>query len=99
MATSQPTSQPVPQPASRLGSNAAGNDTAVASFIIGLLGLFILNVVLGPLALALAAVSLARGTRRRGRALLGLALGAADLVVLGVLMTTHTGGIILHLGI
>ncbi|MEV6993583.1 DUF4190 domain-containing protein [Streptomyces sp. NPDC093228] len=55
---------------------------AVASFILGLLGLLVLNVLLGPIAITLAGVALWRGTARRGRALLGLGLGVADLVVL-----------------
>jgi hypothetical protein len=80
----------------RRGEN---NDTAVASFLLGLLGLFIFNIVLGPLSIVLALVSLARGTERRGRALTGLALGVADLVVLAVLITVHPGGSVLHLGI
>ncbi|MFD9908886.1 DUF4190 domain-containing protein [Streptomyces sp. NPDC059063] len=60
---------------------------AVASFVLGLLGLLVLNVVLGPIAIALAAVALWRGTARRGRALLGLTLGVADLVVLAALIS------------
>ena len=83
----------------RTRSKGEGDETAVASFVLGLLGLFIFNIVLGPLALVLAVVSLVRGTERRGRALLGLALGVADLVVLGTLIATHTGGFTLHLGI
>ncbi|MET7604160.1 DUF4190 domain-containing protein [Streptomyces avermitilis] len=59
---------------------------AVASFILGLIGLLALNIVLGPTAIALAAVALWRGTQRRGRALLGLGLGVADLAVLVVAM-------------
>lgn len=59
---------------------------AVASFILGLLGLLVLNLFLGPVAIVLAGVSLARGTRRRGRACLGMALGVADLVVLVLTM-------------
>ncbi|GAA4847165.1 DUF4190 domain-containing protein [Kitasatospora sp. NPDC048365] len=55
---------------------------AVASFVLGLLGLLVFNLVLGPLALVLAGLALLRGTTRRGRALLGLGLGVADLVVL-----------------
>ncbi|MGQ4386101.1 DUF4190 domain-containing protein [Streptomyces sp. SAS_270] len=55
---------------------------AVASFILGLLGLLVLNLFLGPIAIALAGVALWRGTARRGRALLGLTLGFADLIVL-----------------
>ncbi|WP_460069714.1 DUF4190 domain-containing protein [Streptomyces sp. YKOK-I1] len=55
---------------------------AVASFILGLLGLLVLNLFLGPLAVVLASVALIRGTGRPGRAWLGLALGVADLLVL-----------------
>jgi hypothetical protein len=55
---------------------------AVASFVLGLLGLLVLNVFLGPVAIVLAGLALLRGTGRRGRALLGLGLGIADLVVL-----------------
>jgi hypothetical protein len=59
---------------------------AVASFVLGLLGLLVLNVFLGPVAIALAVVALWRGTKRPGRAVLGLGLGVADLVVLVTLM-------------
>ncbi|GAA5212364.1 DUF4190 domain-containing protein [Streptomyces thinghirensis] len=59
---------------------------AVASFVLGLLGLLVLNVFLGPMAIALASVALWRGTARRGRALLGLGLGVADLLVLAAFM-------------
>lgn len=59
---------------------------AVAAFILGLLGLLVLNVFLGPIAIALASVALWRGTARRGRAFLGLGLGVADLVVLVAFM-------------
>ncbi|MFE0328711.1 DUF4190 domain-containing protein [Streptomyces sp. NPDC058960] len=72
-------------PAGRTGVRDA-NGMAVASFILGLLGLLVLNVVLGPIAIALAAVALWRGTTRRGRALLGLGLGVADLVLLVTFM-------------
>ncbi|MER5530499.1 DUF4190 domain-containing protein [Streptomyces sp. NPDC002677] len=59
---------------------------AVASFILGLLGLLVLNLFLGPIAIVLALVSLWRGTSRKGRAYLGLALGVADLAVLAIAM-------------
>ena len=55
---------------------------AVASFVLGLLGLLVLNIFLGPVAIVLASVALWRGTARRGRAFLGLGLGIADLAVL-----------------
>ncbi|WP_190085081.1 DUF4190 domain-containing protein [Streptomyces longisporoflavus] len=60
---------------------------AVASFVLGLLGLLVLNIFLGPIAIVLASIALLRGTRRKGRAALGLGLGVADLVVLAVLMS------------
>ncbi|GAA1936089.1 DUF4190 domain-containing protein [Kitasatospora viridis] len=66
---------------------------AVASFVLGLIGLLLFNLVLGPLALVLGGLSLARGTGRRGRALLGMALGAADLVVLAVALIGGHGAI------
>ncbi|MDH6574915.1 DUF4190 domain-containing protein [Kitasatospora sp. MAP5-34] len=65
---------------------------AIASFVLGLLGLLIFNIVLGPVALTLGTLALTRRTQRRGRALLGLALGTADLAVLAltVLGSHHT---------
>lgn len=70
---------------------------AVASFILGLLGTLALNLLLGPCALVLGSLALARGTHRRGRALLGLTLGAADLLLLALLTTTD-GTISWHIG-
>ena len=61
---------------------------AVAAFVLGLLGLLVMNLILGPIAIVLSGLALWRGTARRGRALLGLALGVADLVVLGTLVTS-----------
>ncbi|MFE6286746.1 DUF4190 domain-containing protein [Streptomyces sp. NPDC057877] len=59
---------------------------AVASFVLGLLGLLVLNVFLGPIAITLAAIALWRGTNRPARAYLGLGLGVADLLVLVAFM-------------
>ncbi|MGP8301209.1 hypothetical protein ACTPOK_25435 [Streptomyces inhibens] len=81
--------------ASRPRSHADG--MAVASFILGLLGTLVLNLVLGPCALILGGLALARGTDRRGRALLGIALGAADLLLLALLVTTD-GTVSWHIG-
>ncbi|GGU44099.1 DUF4190 domain-containing protein [Streptomyces lavendofoliae] len=60
---------------------------AVAAFVLGLVGLLVMNILLGPVAIGLAVLALRRGTARRGRALLGLGLGVADLVVLATLVT------------
>ncbi|WP_411757530.1 hypothetical protein [Streptomyces venezuelae] len=85
------TPDPAPAPAEAEETRPTGRrDTdgmAVASFILGLVGLLVLNLVLGPVAIVLASVSLWRGTARRGRALLGLGLGVADLVVLAALVS------------
>ncbi|MFD5159824.1 DUF4190 domain-containing protein [Streptomyces hawaiiensis] len=73
-------------PASRRTGIRDTDGMAVASFILGLLGLLVLNLFLGPIAIALASVALWRGTERRGRAWLGLGLGVADLLVLAAFM-------------
>ncbi|MEV5318892.1 DUF4190 domain-containing protein [Streptomyces sp. NPDC052687] len=69
-------------PATRRTGIRDTDGMAVASFVLGLLGLLVFNIFLGPVAITLASIALWRGTRRRGRALLGLGLGVADLVVL-----------------
>ncbi|MCF3146121.1 hypothetical protein [Streptomyces platensis] len=79
----------------RLRRHADG--MAVASFILGLLGTLVLNLLLGPCALVLGTLALARGTTRRGRALLGLTLGATDLLILA-LLTTADGTVSWHIG-
>ncbi|MGW1374767.1 hypothetical protein ACWD6P_10925 [Streptomyces sp. NPDC002446] len=84
-----------PRPRGRSRSRA--DEMAVASFILGLLGTLVLNLVLGPCALILGGLALARGTNRRGRALLGLALGAADLLLLALLVTLD-GTVSWHIG-
>jgi hypothetical protein len=92
-------SKPAQSATGRKARAQDGDDTAVASFVLGLVGLFFFNIVLGPLAMVLAGVSFARHTKRRVRALLGMALGVADLVVLAVLMTHQHGGFTWHPGI
>ncbi|MFJ5999091.1 DUF4190 domain-containing protein [Streptomyces sp. NPDC092370] len=73
-------------PASRRTGIRDTDGMAVASFVLGLLGLLVLNLFLGPIAIVLASVALWRGTERRGRAWLGLGLGVADLLVLAAFM-------------
>ncbi|MFC9619071.1 DUF4190 domain-containing protein [Streptomyces sp. NPDC056930] len=74
-------------PESRWGRNRDADGLAVASFVLGLVGLLVMNLLLGPAAIVMAIIALARSTSRRGRACLGLALGIADLVVLAFLVT------------
>ncbi|MFJ6514570.1 hypothetical protein ACIQMO_15620 [Streptomyces sp. NPDC091406] len=73
-------------------SRAVGREAdglAVASFVLGLVGLLVFNILLGPTAIVMALLALARRTRRRGRAHLGLALGVADLAVFAALVTVN----------
>ncbi|MER5789486.1 DUF4190 domain-containing protein [Streptomyces sp. NPDC001980] len=81
----QLTAPATPRPENRTRTRDA-DGMAVASFILGLLGLLVLNLFLGPIAIILSLVSLWRGTARKGRAYLGLALGVADLAVLAIAM-------------
>ncbi|MFD6276760.1 DUF4190 domain-containing protein [Streptomyces sp. NPDC060209] len=74
-------------PAGTRSATREADGLAVASFVLGLLGLLVMNILLGPVAIVMAVIALARSTARRGRALLGLALGVADLIVLAVLVT------------
>ncbi|MDX2406187.1 hypothetical protein NJO91_24065 [Streptomyces microflavus] len=92
--TSAPASAPAPEatataPAPRRAAGREADGLAVASFVLGLVGLLAFNLLLGPTAIVMALLSLARRTRRPGRAYLGLALGVADLVVLAVLVTVN----------
>ncbi|MEW2191899.1 hypothetical protein [Streptomyces microflavus] len=80
---------PAPVPAPRRAAGREADGLAVASFVLGLVGLLAFNLLLGPTAIVMALLSLARRTRRPGRAYLGLALGVADLVVLAVLVTVN----------
>lgn len=91
MDTYAPTETRSPRPAEPTDSTERADGMAVASFVLGLIGLLAFNVVLGPFALILGGIALVRGTSRPLRAILGLFLGAADLVVLVVLVTMHHG--------
>ncbi|MER7153069.1 DUF4190 domain-containing protein [Streptomyces lydicus] len=73
--------------AKKKASTRDADSMAVASFILGLPGLLVANIFLGPTAIVLAAIALRRGTSRRGRAWFGMALGLTDLVVLAALIT------------
>ncbi len=61
-----PEKAPDAAPRRALGREADG--LAVASFVLGLVGLLVFNIVLGPTAIVMALLALVRHTRRRGRA-------------------------------
>ncbi|GCD45126.1 hypothetical protein [Streptomyces paromomycinus] len=74
-------------PKKRRSPRGQADGMAVAAFVLGLVGTLVANVVLGPCALVLGALALARNTTRRFRAVLGMALGAVDLIILATLAT------------
>lgn len=75
---------------------------AVAALACGVAGLFMFNIVFGPLAIGLgtSAARRARGHADRVIGLVGLLLGVADLVLLVVLVALriHDGAFTWHLG-
>jgi hypothetical protein len=71
------------------------DDRIVASLVLGVAGLFLFNVVFGPLAVVLGLWALRRPPadgRGRGFAGLGVALGLADLVILAALVVGGAHG-------
>ena len=75
------------------GTSGAGTKPipfAAVSFICGLVGLLVANLLLGPLAIVLGAIGLRADTNRRVRASLGILLGVADIAVF-LLLAAHAG--------
>jgi hypothetical protein len=67
------------------------NGLAVAALVCGIIGIFIAEFILGPLAIIFGAIGLHRanqGARGRGMALAGLILGIIDVVLILVLLLT-----------
>ncbi|WP_370466625.1 DUF4190 domain-containing protein [Streptomyces sp. PCS3-D2] len=60
---------------------------AVTGFVLGLVGLLVMNLILGPTAVVLGALALLRNTSRPGRARLAVGLGLADVALLACLVT------------
>ena len=63
---------------------------AAVSFVCGLVGLLVANLLLGPLAVILGAIGLRADANRRGRAALGMLLGVADIAVF-LFLAVHAG--------
>ncbi|MFF3844267.1 DUF4190 domain-containing protein [Streptomyces sp. NPDC002328] len=79
---------------STASSGSRTNGMAIASLCCGIVGLFLLNIVLGPLAIVFGAVSL-RGAGARngaGMAKAGIVLGIVDIVLWLVMLTVATSG-------
>ena len=72
---------------------------AWTGMLLGAIGLFVLNLVFGPIAIGLGATALSRGTQRAA-GLAAVTLGVADLVVLAVLVlhSAAHGGVVWRFG-
>jgi hypothetical protein len=84
-----------PNSAARNESRGEARDNSgksVVAFISGLVGLLVGNLILGPLAIGLGIAALRGANPRRGRAVLAIALGVADLAVFAFLTLRSASG-------
>ncbi|MEV5434269.1 DUF4190 domain-containing protein [Streptomyces sp. NPDC052701] len=83
-------------------SKARTNGLAVASLVCGIIGLFVFNVILGPVAIVLGAVGMRQAPVKggAGMAKAGVVLGIVDLVLFGVLLalSAANGGFSWYVG-
>ncbi|MFE9674302.1 DUF4190 domain-containing protein [Streptomyces sp. NPDC006259] len=70
------------------------NGLAIASLCCGVIGLFILNIVLGPLAIIFGAIALRQAAARNGAGMAkaGVVLGIVDVVLWIVLLAVAANG-------
>lgn len=78
------------------------NGLAIAGLVCGIVGVFLFNVILGPLAVIFGATGLRnsrRGARHHGMALAGVILGVFDIILFVVMIVAASnGGFSWHIG-
>ncbi|MFJ6698880.1 DUF4190 domain-containing protein [Streptomyces sp. NPDC091272] len=67
------------------------NGLAVAGLVCGIIGLFLFNIILGPLALIFGIIAY-KQTGGSGMSKAAIALGIVDLVVFGILLAVASSG-------
>lgn len=71
------------------GPHATSKGMAIASMVLGIIGLLILPIILGPLALILGLVApRTPHGRRQGMAIAGIVLGAIDIAIFVIILVT-----------
>jgi hypothetical protein len=86
---------------SAASSGSRTNGLAIASLCCGIVGLFVLNIILGPLAIVLGVVSRRQaGGNGSGMAKAGIVLGVVDVVLWLVLLlvAANSGGFSWYVG-
>ncbi|MHA6757350.1 DUF4190 domain-containing protein [Streptacidiphilus sp. PAMC 29251] len=83
----------------------SGNGIAIAGLVCGIVGIFLFNIILGPLALIFGGVGLRNAKRsgagRSGMAISAIVLGVVDIVLFVVLLalaSSHGGSFQWHVG-
>lgn len=99
----QPTTAEPPAPAADRGYPESAGSMASVAVLFGLAGLFVFNVIFGPLAIGVGVAAYRRRSatgRVRTAALAAVTLGVADLVVLAVIaaVSLASGGFTWHFG-
>lgn len=80
------------------------NGLAVAGLVCGIVGLFLFNIILGPLAIIFGGVGLSRSRRGAGHGAMSgwsIALGIIDVAIFAALlavMSSHGGSSFYHVG-
>ncbi|MFJ4616879.1 DUF4190 domain-containing protein [Streptomyces sp. NPDC088812] len=73
-------------------STSRTNGLAIASLCCGIVGLFLLSIVLGPLAIVFGAVALRQAAKNgAGMAKAGIALGVVDVVLWVIFLAVAAG--------
>ncbi|MFJ2744560.1 DUF4190 domain-containing protein [Streptomyces sp. NPDC087440] len=80
------------------GTRSGTNGLAVAGLVCGIVGIFLLNYILGPLAIVFGAIGLKR-PGNSGMAKAAIILGVVDIILYVVLLLAlSNGGFSWHLG-
>lgn len=83
-------------------SGSGTNGLAIAGLVCGIVGIFILNIVLGPLAIIFGAVALRQGKAKRGAGMAkaALILGIIDVLLFVILLivAASNGGFSWYVG-
>jgi hypothetical protein len=79
-------------------TSTRSNGMAVAGFVLSIIGIFLFNIILGPLGVIFGGVGLSRANRgasNRGLAIAAVVIGVLDIVVFAMLIAFAAHG---HVG-